>query len=92
MGYLLESKRGLFSNVQLFSGRQDQSPVPPSESAAAADIFMAINITSADLPPLERYVNEFVKGRALVLWNLELDTLRSDLGARSKHPASYALV
>ena len=80
MGYLLEGKKGIFSGFQAFSNRQNQAPVEPSQSAKAAEVFMAINITSADLPALERYVAEYVTDRALVLWNLELDTLRSDLG------------
>ena len=78
MGYLLEGKKGIFPSLGLFT--QGQSPVPPSESAKTADVFMAINITSIDLPPLEKYIAEYVEGRPMVLWNLELDTLRSDLG------------
>ena len=33
------------------------------------------------LPPAETYVNETVGARPVVTWNMELDTLRSDLGA-----------
>ena len=32
-------------------------------------------------PPAEVYVNETAKERPVVTWNMELDTLRSDLGA-----------
>lgn len=38
--------------------------------------------------PAETYVNETVKERVVVTWNMELDTLRSDLGAPPCRPPS----
>ena len=94
MGYLQEGKKGLFPSLGLFT--QGQAPTPPSELAKQADLFMAVNITSVDLPPLEKYVGEYLQGRPMILWNLELDSLRSDLGeclaACAPVPASQAPV
>jgi hypothetical protein len=39
-----------------------------------------VNASTVELVDLETYVNEVVQGKPMVLWNLELDTLRADLG------------
>ena len=78
MGYLQESRKGFFQF--LLTADEDTSVAPPGESAKQADAFIAINATSADLPALEQYAAGPAANKPLILWNLELDTLRSDLG------------
>ncbi len=51
-----------------------------SQGARKADIFIVVNASTIELPDVEKYIAETVKERPLVLWNLELDTLRADLG------------
>ncbi len=82
MGYLKEGRRSVVSLMGLWRGESAEGAVPPAEAAARADVFLAINASSVELVDVERYCAEYVRDRPLVLWNSELDTLRSDLGAR----------
>ena len=43
-------------------------------------MFLIANVSAVELPAVEAYVNEVVKDKVAVTWNLELDTLRGDLG------------
>lgn len=84
MGYLTEQKKGILSSItSLFGGENEQQGSQEgsqTEKAAGADVFMAINASTVELVDLERYVNEVVGDRPLIAFNLELDTLRADLG------------
>ncbi|KAK9826777.1 hypothetical protein WJX81_008050 [Elliptochloris bilobata] len=80
MGYLKESRRGVLSLMGLFRAADAEGAIPPAETASRADIFLAVNASSVELVDVEHYCAEWVGERPLVLWNIELDTLRSDLG------------
>ena len=43
----------------------------------SADIFLVLNASTVDLPAVEQFYEAKVGKRPLVLWNLELDTLRA---------------
>ena len=52
-----------------------------SKSKRKADIYFFVNASTVELPMLERFIDEIVgEGTPAVAFNLELDTLRSDLG------------
>jgi hypothetical protein len=52
----------------------------PAPAGAAADVFLVTNVSCVEVPALEAYCETVAKGKALATWNLELDSLRGDLG------------
>lgn len=69
----------LASFAAMMSGG-DNSGADPAAAGAAAEIYIAINASTAELPDLESYTNEKVGSRPIISWCQELDTLRADLG------------
>eukprot|EP00471_Norrisiella_sphaerica_P003684 CAMPEP_0184489940 /NCGR_PEP_ID=MMETSP0113_2-20130426/16684_1 /TAXON_ID=91329 /ORGANISM="Norrisiella sphaerica, Strain BC52" /LENGTH=434 /DNA_ID=CAMNT_0026873613 /DNA_START=94 /DNA_END=1398 /DNA_ORIENTATION=- len=61
----------------LFNGGKSTVPEPPADPE---DVFIVINAYVLDLPLVESYYERIAKGRTMILMNLELDTLRGDLG------------
>ena len=61
-------------------GNNDNAAASPGEAAAKADMYICVNASTIELPDIEKYVAEYVGEKPIVLWNLELDTLRADLG------------
>lgn len=54
--------------------------VPQDQVTDNVDVFIVLNHSTIELPSMRRYVEEIVKDRPVILWNLELETLRADLG------------
>lgn len=54
--------------------------VSPGDSAKKADLFIAVNASTVELADIEKYIEATVQNKPLIIWNMELDTLRSDLG------------
>ncbi|MEW5301987.1 MAG: hypothetical protein WDW36_004805 [Sanguina aurantia] len=78
LGHLGEAGGPSFSLNSFF---RNQSAPSSSAAAAAADTYIIINATSVELAFVEKYGRAAVAaGKAVVLWNLELDTLKGDLG------------
>jgi hypothetical protein len=51
-----------------------------AEDAAPADVHIAVNASTIELPNVRKYCENVVKDNTFILWCLELDTLRADLG------------
>ena len=81
MGYLNEGRKGFMGGLSKIFGNNDNAVASPGEAAAKADMYICVNASTVELPDIERYVAEYVGDKPIVLWNLELDTLRADLGA-----------
>lgn len=65
---------GFLKAMQSFVGTDDD------KETASVDVFIVVNHSTTELPNVRRFVEEVVQNRIVVLWNLELETLRSDLG------------
>eukprot|EP01023_Acetabularia_acetabulum_P038504 TRINITY_DN3692_c0_g1_i4.p2 TRINITY_DN3692_c0_g1~~TRINITY_DN3692_c0_g1_i4.p2 ORF type:complete len:371 (-),score=75.62 TRINITY_DN3692_c0_g1_i4:36-1094(-) len=80
MGHLLEARAtGVWGLVSKFQGDKGWSPEIP-EGAQSAEVFIVVNASTVELSDVRKYVDDVVQNRAFVTWNLELDTLRADLG------------
>eukprot|EP00959_Pyramimonas_sp_CCMP1952_P298931 6252695-Pyramimonas_sp.AAC.1 len=64
-------KKGLMWVLGAGEELKDDSP---------ADIYIAVNASTIELPSIRKYAADIVKDKVLILWCLELDTLRADLG------------
>ncbi len=80
MGYLNEGRKGFMGGLSKMFGNNDNAVASPGEAAAKADMYICVNASTIELPDIEKYVAEYVGDKPIVLWNLELDVLRADLG------------
>lgn len=79
LGHLQEGKQTFMSSFSaLFSGGDETGD--PAGAAASADLFIALNASTVELLDLEAYTAEKLSSKPLIVWNMELDTLRADLG------------
>ena len=81
LGHLREGKKNSFlSSLAVSFSLTGETPPDSSEFAEKADVFVAVNASTVELPELETYALETVKDKSLITWNMELDNLRADLG------------
>lgn len=80
MGYLNEGRRGFMGGLSKLFGNSDNAESNPGEAASRADVFICVNASTVELKDIECYAQEYAGGKTLILWNMELDTLRADLG------------
>ena len=81
LGHLREKQKNSFMDALAVSfSMTGETPPDSSEFAENAEVFVAVNASTVELPELERYALETVKDRKLITWNMELDNLRADLG------------
>ncbi|KAK9841103.1 hypothetical protein WJX84_001350 [Apatococcus fuscideae] len=83
LGYLRESKKGWLASL---TGGGAPDLADPSQNALKADVYIATNASCIELTDIEKYVAETVHDKPFILWNMELDTLRADLGLFSFPP------
>ena len=85
LGHMNEAKAGNggFSFASLLGGN-----APPSKpDAEKADVYIIVNATCVELPNVQQYIEANSSGnKVAVVWNLELDTLRGDLGLLISFP------
>ena len=79
IGHLLEDREPAIPLFSKFFNQFDESQ-DPAPLGKEADLYIALNASTVELVDLERYCNEKAGSKPLIAWNMELDTLRADLG------------
>lgn len=64
----------------VLGGKAKEREEAARQETERADTFIAINLSTQELPSLESFAEEVAKDRPVVALNLELETLRGDLG------------
>lgn len=85
LGHLNEAQSGLAAGFSIASLLGERAP-PSKEQGDRAQVYIILNATCVELTNVRRYVESTGAGKATVLFNLELDTLRGDLGLLSFPP------
>ena len=94
LGHLREAApSGLEALARAFGGGRGGGTAPPPPAGA----YLVVNASTIELPDVEAYVSSLALPAeeggapraaedlpAMVLWNMELDTLRADLGTRER--------
>jgi len=65
-----------------------EAQIASSPDMDAADLFVVCNCSTSELPAVQKFAEAVATDRPLCLWNLELDTLRADLGLFAFPPKS----
>lgn len=81
LGHLREGKKNTFmASLAVSFSFTGETPPDSFDAGQNADVYVAVNASTVELPELETYSLEVVKDKPLVTWNMELDNLRADLG------------
>eukprot|EP00210_Caulerpa_lentillifera_P004340 g4139.t1 len=78
------TSRGLVKTIQSVFGNDTDL----DSDVENFDCFVILNHSTIELPSVRNYVEEVLQNRVVILWNLELETLRSDLGLLGFPPRS----
>lgn len=88
IGHLNEAKEGFAQRGLSIASLMGGSAPPSKPDADKADVFIIINATCVELPNVQQYIDGSCSSgsKAVAVWNMELDTLRGDLGLISFPP------
>jgi len=82
---VLDGKKGsmfgsAFGDLLGNKGLRTRTEAEKDFDFAEADCFIAVNLSTIELETLESFVKEKANGRPVITLNVQLDTLRADLG------------
>lgn len=82
------SLTGMFQKIGMGQGLRSGPEREKENDFEDADLFILVNVSCGELPDVEKFVKEQVKGRTVIMLNNQLETLRADLGLISFPPKS----